>query len=122
MPGFGLVTILQFVPFHCSVSVRRLFTYGPALNEPTAQIEFGEANVQLTFHQGEHRQIDGVDCVMIEPDIDYFKDTAAHLILEVAVNAFGSLTDPRTVYSLRWIAGRRAGIPEFDPLYTIQKA
>ena len=86
------------------------------------QIEFGEANVQLTFHQGEHRQIDGVDCVMIEPDIDYFKDTAAHLILEVAVNAFGSLTDPRTVYSLRWIAGRRAGIPEFDPLYTIQKA
>jgi hypothetical protein len=24
------------------------------------------------------------------------------------------------VYVLRWIAGRHAGVPEFDPLYTIQ--
>jgi len=34
--------------------------------------------------------------------------------------AAGGLTDPRTVYSLRWIAGRRAGIPEFNPPYTIE--
>jgi hypothetical protein len=54
--------------------------------------------------------------------MDYFRDAAAHLLLEVAVNAFGSITDPKAVYALRWIAGRRAGIPEFDPLYTIQKA
>ena len=66
--------------------------------------------------------IDRVNCVKIEPDIDYFRDPAAHLLLEVAVNAFGSLTDPRTVYALRWMAGQRAGIPEFDPLYTIEKA
>ena len=32
--------------------------------------------------------------MIVEPDIDYFKDIAAHLILEVLVNAFGSLTDP----------------------------
>ncbi len=86
------------------------------------QIQFGEANVQFTFHEGNRLEVDGVNCVMIEPDIDFFKDTAAHLLLEVAVNAFGSLTDPREVYVLRWIAGRRAGIPEFDPLYTIEKA
>jgi len=86
------------------------------------QIEFGEANVQLTFHEDDRKQVDGVNCVMVEPDIDYFKDAGAHLLLEVAVNAFGSVTDPRAVYVLRWIAGRRAGIPEFDPLYTIQKA
>jgi hypothetical protein len=86
------------------------------------QIEFGEANLQLTFHENNKQKIGGVDCVVVEPDIDYFKDPGAHLILEVLVNAFGSLTDPRQVFVLRWIAGRRAGVPEFDPLYTIQKA
>ena len=86
------------------------------------QIEFGEANVQLTFHEKDTLVIDGVNCVKIEPDIDYYRDTGAHLLLEVAVNAFGSLTDPRMVYVLRWIAGQRAGIAEFNPLYTIQKA
>lgn len=86
------------------------------------QIAFGEANVQLTFHENDRLMIDGVNCVRIEPDIDYYRDPGAHLLLEVAVNAFGSLTDPRVVYVLRWIAGQRAGIPEFNPLYTIQKA
>jgi len=31
-----------------------------------------------------------------------------------------SLTDPRQVYVLRWIAGRHAGIPNFEPPYTIE--
>lgn len=98
------------------------FGLHPGATRSYKQIEFGEANVQITFHESEKQNIDGVDCVIVEPDIDYFKDIGAHLILEVLVNAFGSLTDPRSVYVLRWIAGRRAGIPEFDPLYTIQKA
>lgn len=85
------------------------------------QVQFGEANVQLTFHENDRQSVDGVNCVMIEPDIDYYKDPGAHLLFEVAVNAFGHLTDPRTVYVLRWIAGQHAGVPEFDPLYTIQK-
>lgn len=100
---------------------RAPFGLHPGATRSYKQIEFGEANVQLTFHEGEKQNIDGVDCVIVEPDIDYFKDTAAHLILEVLVNAFGSLTDPHQVYVLRWIAGQRAGIPEFDPLYTIEK-
>ena len=94
----------------------------PGATRSYKQIQFGEANVQLTFHENDRLNVDGVDCVMVEPDIDYFRDKAAHLLLEVAVNAFGSLTDPAAVYALRWIAGRRAGVPEFDPLYTIQKA
>jgi hypothetical protein len=98
------------------------FGLHPGATSSYKQIQFGEANVQLTFHEGERLDVDGVNCVMVEPDIDYFKDPGAHLLLEVAVNAFGSLTDPREVYVLRWIAGRRAGTPEFDPLYTIQKA
>jgi hypothetical protein len=105
----------------------KTFENAPSVLHPGAtksfkQIQFGEANVQLTFHENNRQDVDGLSCVMVEPDVDYFRDTAAHLLLEVAVNAFGAITDPRAEYALRWIAGRRAGIPEFDPLYTIQKA
>lgn len=85
------------------------------------QVQFGEANVQLTFHENNTQTIDGTQCVMIEPDIDYYKDLAAHALLEVITNKVtNSLTDPRQVYVLRWIAGRHAGIPNFEPPYTIE--
>jgi hypothetical protein len=85
------------------------------------QTTFGEANVQLTFHEEDTQTIDGTDCIVVEPDIDYFKDLAAHALLEVIANALtGDLTDPKNVYVLRWIAGRRAGVPEFNPPYTIE--
>ena len=85
------------------------------------QIQFGEANVQLTFHGTHHQTIGGVDCVYIEPDIDYFEDPVAHLFGEVIPNTLtGTVSDPRVVYVLRWIAGQQAGIPNFDPLYTIE--
>ncbi len=99
---------------------------GTALLHPGAtrswkQVQFGEANVQLTFHETQTRTINGVDCVVVEPDIDYFKDLLAHAILEVIPNGVtGTLTDPRVVYVLRWIAGRHAGVAEFDPPYTLQ--
>ena len=84
------------------------------------QIQFGEANVQLTFHEHDIRQIEGVDCVLVESDIDYYKDVLNHALLEILPNAAsGGLTDPRVVYVLRWIAGRHAGVPEFNPPYTI---
>ncbi len=84
------------------------------------QIHFGEANVQLTFHEKDTKKIDGVDCVKVEPDIDYYKDLAAHTLLEVIPNSIThGLTDPKKVYVLRWIAGKHAGVPEFDPPYTI---
>jgi hypothetical protein len=95
-------------------------SHGPATSS-FKQIQFGEANVQLTFHETNRLTIDGVDCVCVEPDIDYYKDPLAHALLEVIPNALsGSVSDPRIVYVLRWIAGRHAGVPEFDPLYTIE--
>jgi hypothetical protein len=97
-------------------------TLHPGATRSYKQVQFGEANVQLTFHENDRLRVGGTDCVMVEPDIDYYKDPLAHLLLEVAVNAFGSLTDPRAVYALRWIAGGRAGRPEFDPPYTVVKA
>jgi hypothetical protein len=94
--------------------------FHPGATSSYKQIQFGEANVQLTFHENDRRQINGLDCVKMEPDMDYYRDLAAHAILEVITNALThTLTDPRQVYVLRWIAGRRAGVAEFDPLYTI---
>jgi hypothetical protein len=84
------------------------------------QVQFGEANVQLTFHEDDHCTIGGVACIKVEPDIDYYKDTGAHVILEVMPNFLGGrLTDPKQVYILRWIAGRRPPISAFDPPYTL---
>jgi hypothetical protein len=96
-------------------------TLHPGSTSSFKQNAFGEANVQLTFHENTRQTIDGVDCVYVEPDIDYYKDPAAHLLLEVLPNALsGGLTNPRIVYVLRWIAGQHAGVPNFDPLYTIE--
>jgi len=84
------------------------------------QIQFGEANVQLTFHENDQQSVGGLPCIKLEPDIDYYKDPGAHILLEVLPNAItGGLTNPEVVYVLRWIAGRRAGVPEFAPPYTI---
>jgi hypothetical protein len=84
------------------------------------QIQFGEANVQLTFHENIVKTIGGVKCIRVEPDIDDYKDQGAHALLEVIPNTLShGLTDPQAVYALRWIAGRRAGVPEFDPGYSL---
>jgi hypothetical protein len=84
------------------------------------QVQFGEANVQLTFHEGDIKTIDGLRCMKVEPDIDYYKDPGAHFLLEVVVHAIShTMTDPKQAYVLRWIAGRHAGVPEFDPPYTL---
>jgi hypothetical protein len=87
------------------------------------QTQFDVANVQLTFHQGNARTIqtpDGaIDCVVVEPDIDYYKDLISHFFGEVLPNKFkGNLTDPRAVYMLRWMAGKQEG-SDFNPLYTL---
>ena len=90
--------------------------FHPGATRSYKQVQFGEANVQLTFHENDTRIIDGTQCIKLEPDIDYYRDLAAHALLEVAANSLThSLTDPRQVYVLRWMAGRQAGIAEFDP-------
>lgn len=94
--------------------------------ESYKQTQFDVANVQLTFHGRDVCPLprpDGstVQCVKIEPDIDYHKDLLAHALLEVIPNTLShGLTDPKVAYLLRWMAGRRAHLPEFDTLYTVQ--
>lgn len=93
--------------------------------ESYKQTQFDIANVQLTFHGHDIADLPGPDgspihCVKIEPDIDYYKDLGAHGLLEVIPNLLsGKKTEPTVAYMLRWMAGRRTGLP-FNPLFTVE--
>ncbi len=98
-------------------------TWHPGATLSYKQTQFDVCNVQLTFHQGNAKSIQGpagpVECIVVEPDIDYYKDLLAHFLIEVLPNKFtGGLTDPRGVYLLRWMAGKQSG-SNFNPLYTM---
>ena len=95
--------------------------------ESYKQTQFDVGNVQLTFHGRDTAQLmdenhNPVQCVKIEPDIDYFRDPLAHTLLEFLPNLVTKgKTDPKAVYTLRWMAGKREShLPEFNPLYTIE--
>lgn len=56
-----------------------------------------------------------------EADIDCYKDLLSHGLLEVIPNALShGLTEPAVAFALRWMAGMRAGLPPFNPLYTVE--
>jgi len=98
-------------------------TFHPGATLSYKQTQFDVTNVQLTFHQGNQRRIETpqglLDCIVVEPDIDFYKDLLAHFFVEVLPNEFtGGKTDPRAAYILRWMAGRQSG-SDFDPLYTM---
>jgi len=98
-------------------------TFHPGATLSYKQTQFDVTNVQLTFHQGNAKTLKGpngpVDCVVVEPDIDYYKDLLAHFFLEVVPNKITKgLTDPRLVYVLRWMAAKQAG-SDFNPLSTM---
>jgi len=93
--------------------------FHPGATASWKQVQFEEANLQLTFHEGDTKIINGVNCVMVEPDIDYYRDLLSHVLLEALPNFFtGGLTNPEVVYVMRWIVGRRADA-DFNPPYTI---
>ncbi len=93
----------------------------PGATSSFKQKQFGEANIQFSFHENDKKVIDEVECVKVELDMDFFRDLLSHFFLEVIPNSVSKgETDPRKIYVLRWIAGRQAGIPEFNPPYTIE--
>jgi hypothetical protein len=97
--------------------------FHPGATASWKQVLFGEGDVQLTFHENDTKKIDGTDCVLLEPDIDLYKDLGAHFLLEVIPNKItGGLTNPEAVYVLRWMAGQQHGVPEFAPPFTIISA
>jgi hypothetical protein len=96
----------------------------PAPRPTTVQsykhINFGGAGVELVLSESDTRLVGGLTCVRVEAVVDYFKDPSAHYLLEVVVNKSQQLLDPKQVYALWWMAGRHAGVPEFNPPYTIE--
>jgi hypothetical protein len=95
------------------------FVFHPGSTSSFREKRFGEANMQVTFYENDIVTIDGVVCVKVEIDIDYYRDPAAHAILEVLPHLLtGGASDPITVYQLRWIAGRRTG-NDFVPPYRV---
>ncbi|MCA9805536.1 MAG: hypothetical protein KC777_26380 [Cyanobacteria bacterium HKST-UBA02] len=90
------------------------------------ETDFWEANVQITFYERDSRVVDGIELVRVDTDIDYYRDPAAHILLEVIPNTLGGkMTNPLEVYQLRWIASRSSrnvrGGMVFDPPYVIEK-
>jgi len=62
-----------------------------------------------------------VDCIKVEPDIDYFQDLGAHTLLEVIPNSIThGLTDPKKVYVLRWMPAATPVSPNSLPLTPLQ--
>ncbi len=95
------------------------FVFHPGSTSSFRERRFGEANMQVTFYENDIVVVDGVTCVKVEIDIDYYRDPAAHAILEVLPHLItGGASDPITVYQLRWIAARRSG-NDFAPPYRI---
>lgn len=94
--------------------------FHPGATVSYKQNEFGEANLQLSFHAHDVKTIEGVECMKVEADIDYFESPVAHAILEVIPNHFRGPTNPVVAYVLRWVAGRQAHRPDFNPPYTIE--
>jgi hypothetical protein len=48
--------------------------FHPGATVSYKQNQFGEANLQLTFHEDNVAEIDGLSCVKVEADMDYFKE------------------------------------------------
>lgn len=92
----------------------------PGATDSFRETRYPVGNVQLTFHGRQRTEIAGRECLKLESDIDYYRDPAAHVLLEVLPNTLlGRISDPRVAYMLRWTATRRLGLPEFAPPYTI---
>ncbi len=99
----------------------------PGADASWKEVRFGEANLQFTIHSGDTRTVDGMECVKVEVDMDYYRDLGAHFFLEVVPNSISGVfgaprrTDPAQVYALRWMAARNAKKPEdFNPPYTLE--
>lgn len=87
--------------------------------ESIKEVRFPEANVQFTVYR---KKRDGdKKPAFCDIDMDYFKDKVSHGLLEVFPNTFfGTKTDPRRIYALRWMAGKNTQLDEFAPPYVLQ--
>ena len=136
LPSKTPLDYFKEIEWDTSLAQDRFFAFADKIlvdqvRQAAAQGEFAPEASPGLFHPGATssfkqvqfgaKAIDGVACVELEPDIDYFQDPLAHALLEVIPNAIThGLTDPKQVHVLRWIAGKHAGVPEFNPQIRFQ--
>jgi hypothetical protein len=71
--------------------------------------------------EGDSFVINGVTCIRVETDIDYFRPFLAHGFKEVLPNlVLHRRSSPLRVFQLRWLAARKkqasgGDIPDFNP-------
>ena len=85
------------------------------------EIDLEKANVQLTFDENDSLVINGIACIRVETDIDYFRPFLSHGFKEVLPNlVFHRRSSPLRVFQLRWLATQKkqsdgGDIPDFRP-------
>mgnify|MGYP001046544197 CR=1 FL=1 len=95
--------------------------FHPGASESYKQIQFDEANLQITFHNRFINPATSETLIRVELDMDYYRDLVSHALLEVVPNTLSMgqrKTSPRQIYVMRWMAGKAHG-QNFAPLYAI---
>lgn len=88
--------------------------FHPGATDSWKETRFDRANLHFTFHGDEVQTVDGIECVKLEVDIDYYKNKLKHTLVELIPNMVtGNLTDPRVVYEMRRSESMKAGDPPF---------
>jgi len=100
-----------------SESLKGFFHPGSTLS--VKQHQLPNANVHFIVFGNQRRVIDGVKCVFISVHIDAYRGVL-HAGEVAKWYLKHELTDPKTIYQLRWNAAQEAGLPDFDPHYTIR--
>jgi len=80
-------------------------------------VKYKKGNFQITLHEKRTRVIGGVRCLLVETDVDYFKQLFRHTLEEVLPHKlFRGLTNPRKVYVIEWLEQQASGA-DFAPWY-----
>jgi hypothetical protein len=94
--------------------------FHPGATSSYKEKTYGEGNIQLSLYANEKVELS--DCLLVEVDIDYYRDELSHGLLELVPNKLlEKTTDPKMAYRLRWMAMRNIGGVEFDPPYVLER-
>jgi hypothetical protein len=79
-------------------------------------VKYEKGDFQITLHEKRTRDINGVHCILVETDVDYFSQMWRHVLQEVLPHKLlRGLTNPRKVYDIEWHDMQAAGVPYAPP-------
>jgi hypothetical protein len=89
------------------------------------ELDLDKANVQITFNERDTQIINGVECIRVDTDIDYYR-RFKHGFREVIPNLITHRrSSPLTVFKLRWTATKKeqskgGDIADFSPRLSLK--